>query len=64
MKQQINPAVVAVVVIVLLVVVGFVLMKGGGGGGSLPVGSKDPANASPFGPGGKANAEFGESKKK
>ncbi len=64
MKQQISPGIVIAVIVIILAGVGFFLFKGtGGGGGSLPTGTTAPANSSPFGPGGKANTEFGASKK-
>ena len=48
----------------IVALAGFFLMKGGnGGGGNLPVGDVTKAgNSSPFGPGGKANSEFGGKK--
>jgi hypothetical protein len=62
-KQQISPGVVIAVIVVILAGVGFFLFKGTGGGGTLPTGTNAPGNSSPFDPGGKANTEFGASKK-
>ncbi len=60
MKQQISPAVVGIVVVIILVVVGFVMFKGTGGGGSKAPG--EPANSSPFAPGGDAIKDGGGAK--
>lgn len=56
MKQQINPAVAGIIVVIILAVVGLLVFKGTGGGGSK--GPNEPANSSPFGPGGGASQDM------
>ncbi len=56
MKQQISPAVAGIIVVIILAVVGLFIFKGTGGGGSKAPG--EPANTSPFSPGGGASQDM------